>query len=119
CRIGPGIGVSPGRQLDLECAACVPPGGPSPVSLLTAGASGVPLPRLRSACFLAALAVLLSSARAAEPATGGGLTLVDGDRVVLLGSTFIERAQAHGYLESALTSRFPGVNVKFRNLGWS
>ena len=38
---------------------------------------------------------------------------------MLLGSTFIERAQSHGYLETALTSRFPGANVQFRNLGWS
>jgi lysophospholipase L1-like esterase len=45
--------------------------------------------------------------------------LADGDRVVLLGSTFIEREQSSGYFETALTTRFPGVNVQFRNLGWS
>ncbi len=38
---------------------------------------------------------------------------------MLLGSTFIERAQSHGYLETALTSRFPGRKIQFRNLGWS
>lgn len=47
------------------------------------------------------------------------LSLRDGDCVLLLGSTFIERAQAHGYLETALTSRFPGIDLQFRNLGWS
>jgi lysophospholipase L1-like esterase len=46
-------------------------------------------------------------------------TLRDGDRVVLIGSTLIEREQETGYWETALTSRFPKSNVTFRNLGWS
>jgi len=37
----------------------------------------------------------------------------------MLGSTFIERDQAHGYLEAALTSRFQPAKIQFRNLGWS
>ncbi len=45
--------------------------------------------------------------------------LKDGDRVVLLGGTFIEREQEYGYLETLLTSRFPDRNITFRNLGWS
>src|SRR5437899_428635 len=45
--------------------------------------------------------------------------LLDGDRVVFLGDTFIEREQSYGYVEAALTSRFPDRNVTFRNLGWS
>jgi lysophospholipase L1-like esterase len=45
--------------------------------------------------------------------------LSDGDRVVLIGSTLIEREQDSGYWETALTSRFPKSNVTFRNLGWS
>ncbi len=44
-------------------------------------------------------------------------TLKDGDRVVLIGSTLIEREQRYGYWETALTERYPGVT--FRNLGWS
>ncbi|MEQ9411326.1 MAG: GDSL-type esterase/lipase family protein [Fuerstiella sp.] len=40
------------------------------------------------------------------------------DHVLLLGGTFIERAQEFGYLECAL-SRPPGVTLTFRNLGWS
>lgn len=43
--------------------------------------------------------------------------LQPGDRVVLLGSTLVEREQKYGYWEAALTARFPGVT--FRNLGWS
>lgn len=46
-------------------------------------------------------------------------SLADGDRVVLLGSTMIEREASHGYWEAALTSRFAGRNIQFRNLGWS
>ncbi len=88
----------------------------------------MPVPRLRSACRLVALAVLVPElfAVAASPVAGAeksteppALELVDGDRVVLLGSTFIERAQSHGYLETALTARFASAGVKFRNLGWS
>lgn len=43
----------------------------------------------------------------------------DGDRVVLLGDTFFERAQRYGWLETALQLRFPKNNIHFRNLGWS
>ncbi len=45
--------------------------------------------------------------------------LKDGDRVVLLGGTFIEREVRYGYLETALASAVPGHSVTFRNLGWS
>jgi lysophospholipase L1-like esterase len=45
--------------------------------------------------------------------------LSDGDRVVLVGSTLIERAQQYGYLETLLTARWPRNNVTFRNLGYS
>jgi lysophospholipase L1-like esterase len=43
----------------------------------------------------------------------------DGDRVVLIGSTLIEREQRYGYWEAELTSRYPDKNITFRNLGWS
>jgi lysophospholipase L1-like esterase len=45
--------------------------------------------------------------------------LNNGDRVVLIGSTVIEREQVYGYWELALTCRFHDRNVTFRNLGWS
>ena len=45
--------------------------------------------------------------------------LVEGDRVVLLGNTLIEREQRYGYWETALTRRFPDKSIVFRNLGWS
>lgn len=45
--------------------------------------------------------------------------LRDGDRVVLLGGTFIERAQRYGWLETALQARFPNRSFTVRNLAWS
>jgi lysophospholipase L1-like esterase len=63
---------------------------------------------------LALLITLLPLARAAEP-----FDLRDGDRVVLIGSTLIEREQRYGYWETLLTTRYPDRNITFRNLGWS
>src|SRR5262249_55056232 len=64
-------------------------------------------------CFAILLVALVPlGARAAD-----AFTLKDGDRVVLIGSTLIEREQRYGYWETALTQRYPGVT--FRNLGWS
>jgi lysophospholipase L1-like esterase len=53
------------------------------------------------------------------PAKSEPLTLRNGDRVVLVGNTLIEREQRCGYWELALTSHFPTQNIQFRNLGWS
>ncbi|MBI5775718.1 MAG: HEAT repeat domain-containing protein [Verrucomicrobia bacterium] len=53
------------------------------------------------------------------PVSAGGFELKDGDRVVFLGDTFIEREQHYGWIELMLTTRFPDRNVTFRNLGWS
>ena len=47
------------------------------------------------------------------------LELRDGDRIVLLGNTLIERAQIYGYLETMLTIGNPGLGLTFRNVGWS
>ncbi len=49
----------------------------------------------------------------------GPFELRDGDRVVFIGDTLIERAQSHGYIELMMTLRFPDRDVTFRNLGWS
>ena len=59
-------------------------------------------------------------AAAADPAPPPPpFTFEDGDRVVLIGNTLIEREQRSGYWETALTARFPKKNITFRNLGWS
>jgi len=55
----------------------------------------------------------------AAPAAAEAFELKDGDRVVFLGATLIEREQRYGYWETALTGRWPDRNVTFRNLGWS
>lgn len=43
----------------------------------------------------------------------------DGEKVVFLGDSFIEREQYAGWIELAATTQFPDHNVTFRNLGWS
>ncbi len=45
--------------------------------------------------------------------------LRDGDRVVFLGDTFIEREQTYGFIEGRMIVRYPDRNLIFRNLGWS
>ena len=45
--------------------------------------------------------------------------LKDGDRVVFLGDTLIERMQEFNHLELRLTTAWPKRNIVFRNLGWS
>jgi lysophospholipase L1-like esterase len=42
-----------------------------------------------------------------------------GDRVVLVGDTFIERDQRYGYLETLLTLAHSDLGLTIRNLGWS
>ena len=64
---------------------------------------------------LAAVAVAVPAASlAADP-----FEFKDGDRVVLIGSTLIEREQKYGYWELFLTLKNKGKNVTFRNIGWS
>src|SRR5205807_2599583 len=55
----------------------------------------------------------------ASEAVAEPFELKDGDKVVWLGSTLIEREQRYGYWETALTARWPDRNITFRNLGWS
>jgi lysophospholipase L1-like esterase len=43
----------------------------------------------------------------------------DGDTVVLLGNTFVEREMRDGFIETCLTLGSEAKNVRFRNLGWS
>src|SRR5437867_5114481 len=78
--------------------------------------SPAPTARLLSFIFLAF--VLWFPSAFAQPATNA-FELRDGDRVVLMGDTLIEREQSYGYIESSLTAQYPERNVTFRNLGWS
>jgi hypothetical protein len=56
---------------------------------------------------------------APSPAAADAFRLKDGDRVVLLGNTLIEREQRDGYWETFLTRLYPHQHIIFRNLGWS
>jgi putative heme-binding domain-containing protein len=63
--------------------------------------------------------LLIISLTDAFAATKTPFEFQDGERVVLIGDTLIEREGAYGYIEQRLTSQFPDRNVQFRNLGWS
>jgi putative heme-binding domain-containing protein len=66
--------------------------------------------------------VLVATASLSPGAFGqntNAFELRDGDRVVLVGDTLIEREQAYAFVECMLTTHFPERNVTFRNLGWS
>ncbi|MCG6157780.1 GDSL-type esterase/lipase family protein [Rubinisphaera margarita] len=79
------------------------------------------IPPARSArrlCCLALLAITLGIPHVSE-AADANWQLKDGDRVVLLGSTFIERENAHGVVEMSLRLAAPNVDFTVRNLGWS
>ncbi len=43
----------------------------------------------------------------------------DGERIVLLGSEFIEQQIKHNYFEETLIKRWPERKIQIRNLGWS
>lgn len=45
--------------------------------------------------------------------------LQNGDRVVFVGNALFENDLEYGYLEYLLTTRWPNVDVTFRNIGWS
>jgi lysophospholipase L1-like esterase len=42
-----------------------------------------------------------------------------GDRVVFLGNSLIQNDLEYGYIEYALTTRWPERDITFRNLGWT
>jgi lysophospholipase L1-like esterase len=52
-----------------------------------------------------------------QAAKTGEFELKDNDRVVFLGNSLFE-SDKNGYLELALTTRWPDKKVTFRNLGW-
>jgi lysophospholipase L1-like esterase len=63
---------------------------------------------------LVLLAGPLAGALSAEPPL-----LTTGDRIALLGGTFIERMQSTGSLEAEIQCRRPDWQLSVRNLGWS
>ncbi len=45
--------------------------------------------------------------------------LHNNDRVVFLGNSLFENDLQYGYLETALTERWPNQNITYRNIGWT
>ena len=65
---------------------------------------------------LAAICVLTGSPLWAAPSK---LDLKDGDRVLLIGDTLMERENNYGYLEARMRQEFPGRSFAVRNLAYS
>src|SRR6266567_6288030 len=68
------------------------------------------------------VSALLGAALVAAPPTPDPATafkLKDGDRIVWLGNTLVEREQRYGYWETALIAANADKNLTVRNLGWS
>ncbi|MBT6461678.1 MAG: SGNH/GDSL hydrolase family protein [Opitutae bacterium] len=63
--------------------------------------------------------LLLAITPGVVPPEAHALEIQDGDKILLLGNTFIERAQKYGYLETAITAANPDKKLTFRNIGWS
>jgi hypothetical protein len=62
---------------------------------------------------------LLLSLCCFSAAVAAPVSLKDGDLVVLLGDTFVEREGNYGFIEATITASNPGKTIRFRNLGWS
>lgn len=69
--------------------------------------------RFRLLTTLLIVAAMAPVVRAAEP------LLKPGDRIAILGGTFVERMQLSGAVEARLQCRRPEWQLTFRNLGWS
>ena len=65
------------------------------------------------------LAVAQNKPQSVVESPNSAFELKDGDRVVFLGNSLFENDFQYGYLELALTTRWPDRNVTYRNLGWT
>jgi len=66
-----------------------------------------------------ALLLALISFSPAAFAAGPPFSIVDGDRVMLLGDTLLEREATYGHLETRMHEQFPAVHFSVRNIAWS
>ncbi len=64
-------------------------------------------------------ALALVTLLTAQPPAPTQLELKDGDRIIWIGNTLVEREQRYGYWETALHAAFPNRQFTLRNLGWS
>ncbi len=98
-----------------------PPPAPSDHLFLTMNAT-FPSRLTSHARNLCSVFALLGLAACAVPLAAQNTNvfdLKDGDRVVLIGDTLVEREHSFGHIEYLLTTHYPDRNVTFRNLGWS
>ena len=65
------------------------------------------------------IALAQDKSQGATEATKSRFDLKDGDRVVFLGNSLFENDIQYGYLELALTTRWPHRDVTYRNIGWT
>jgi lysophospholipase L1-like esterase len=65
------------------------------------------------------LFLALATLACAPPEPPRPFELKDGDRLVWIGSTLVEREQRYGYWETALYAAFPRARFTVHNLGWS
>lgn len=64
-------------------------------------------------------AVAQDTPHVATEAVDAAFELQDGDRVVFVGNSLFENDLPYGYLELALTTRWPNRDVTYRNIGWT
>ncbi len=64
---------------------------------------------------LLTLIFVCTTALAGDPS----FKLVDGDRVMLLGDTLLERENTFGHLETRMHEQFPAAHFSVRNIAWS
>ncbi len=74
---------------------------------------------MRTALFALLALTLLTTRLDARQPSSSELELRRGDRICYLGNALAERMQHHGWLEARLQSRFPLLELSFRNLGFS
>jgi lysophospholipase L1-like esterase len=65
------------------------------------------------------LSAALAALALAQPPAQKPFEFKDGDRIVWLGSTLVEREQRYGYWETALLAANADKRITVRNLGWS
>ncbi|GAB4012624.1 hypothetical protein GCM10028808_29270 [Spirosoma migulaei] len=65
------------------------------------------------------LAIAQNKPQVGTESTNAPFELKNGDRVVFLGNSLFENDFQYGYLELALTTRWPDRDVTYRNLGWT
>jgi putative heme-binding domain-containing protein len=70
-------------------------------------------------CGLAALALSLRPGTAQGPAGSPQLQIKVGDHISIIGNTLADRMQHDGWLETYLATRFPQLDLVFRNLGFA